>query len=169
MPEVTHTCEHHGQTSLVRGRDNVIIADRTARLNDRARAGLGRAAVAATAVALLAVWIANGFRANDRREYTWARDYAVAILESLRPNAVLLLGNEWDTPTIGYAHEVEGVRPDIVLYDDLGVGLRRRIFDPKAPPAERARALLAFVRAERRPLFFIRRARKSILESKLEP
>jgi len=41
MPEVADAGEHHGKAGVVGGGDNLVVADRPARLDDRGGAGLG--------------------------------------------------------------------------------------------------------------------------------
>ena len=41
VPEVTHAGQHHGKTGFIRGRDDGIVANGTAGLNDRTCAGGG--------------------------------------------------------------------------------------------------------------------------------
>lgn len=93
-------------------------------------------------------------RIDVRRDDTWARDYARAVLEGLEPDAVLLVHGDSDTGPIGYLHHVEGVRPDVQLYNDQGLVFRNRLFRAWEPRAQRQAALEAFVARTQRPVYF---------------
>jgi hypothetical protein len=78
----------------------------------------------ATAAPLLLValvpLLANRLSAPRRGE-TMARDYAVDLLQSLDPYAVVVTAGDNDTFPLWYAQEVEGVRRDVtVLVTSLG-------------------------------------------------
>jgi hypothetical protein len=50
---------------------------------------------------------------HDRSGRYAARDYAIDYLESLEPNAIVFCNGDNDTFPLWYAHEVEGIRPDV--------------------------------------------------------
>ncbi|MGR8933849.1 MAG: glycosyltransferase family 117 protein [Gammaproteobacteria bacterium] len=60
--------------------------------------------------------VAN-YRADDR----WADHFARTLLTSVPRNAVLLLDSDENVFPIGELHLVEGIRPDVTLYDLNGV------------------------------------------------
>ncbi|MCH9759012.1 MAG: DUF2723 domain-containing protein [Proteobacteria bacterium] len=57
---------------------------------------------------------------NNRRDYRWAEDLALAKLNSVEANAIVFTNADLDLP-IGYLHFVLGVRPDITLYNFKGL------------------------------------------------
>ena len=54
---------------------------------------------------------------NNRKNYTWAHDLAVAKLNSIERNAVLFTFDDLDLP-VGYLHFVEGHRPEAQQHKD---------------------------------------------------
>ncbi|HMA40015.1 MAG TPA: DUF2723 domain-containing protein [Gemmatimonadales bacterium] len=76
----------------------------------------------ATPVLLIALVPACANRLSaPRRGETLARDYAVDVLQSLDPYAIVVTAGDNDTFPLWYAQEVEGVRRDItVLVTSLG-------------------------------------------------
>ncbi len=104
--------------------------------------------------ALVAATFALHLPVNHRAGYTFAGDYARTVLESLEPNAVLFVSGDMDTFPIAYAHLAEGVRPDVTVYNDQGIVLENRLFPADAPAEERQRALVQFIRATPRPVYF---------------
>ena len=77
---------------------------------------------------------------NNRRDYRWAHDLAVAKLNSVEPNSVLFTFDDLDLP-VGYLHFVEDLRPDLKVYNDQGLVYGERLYSPlipdKAPPGSR--------------------------------
>jgi len=105
----------------------------------------------AMAGALVAAVFLSHRTANLRREDTWARDYATAVLSSLDQGAVLFVHADDDAFPIGYLNKVEGFRPDVTLYNDDGLLFRNRLFRFDAP--DKGRQLSAFVRSCQRPVY----------------
>ncbi len=118
-----------------------------------ARIGGRRAVGAALGFALVVGTFLAHAPTNDRRDYTWARDYARTLLEALPPNAVLFTHADVETGAVGYLHHVEGVRPDVTLYNDIGVVFSNRLFRVPASRETKAAALTDFVRKTDRPVF----------------
>jgi hypothetical protein len=104
-----------------------------------------------TAAALAIVVFLSGWGVNDRRDDTWARDYATAVLKSADEGAILFVHGDDDAFPIGYMNKVEGLRPDVTLYNDQGLAFRNRLFRFDAP--DRDRRLSAFVRDSNRPVY----------------
>ena len=73
--------------------------------------------------------VATHWEQNNRRHYRWANDLAHTKLASLPPQAILFTYDDLDIP-LGYLHYVEGVRPDIDLYNDKGLNFNNRLFSP---------------------------------------
>jgi hypothetical protein len=115
----------------------------------RHAAAMGIGAVAALAIA---VFLAHR-DVNLRRDDTWARDYATAVLASLDEGAVLFVHGDADTGSMGYMKKVEGLRPDVTLYNDQGLVFGRRLFRFDAP--DRDRQLRTFVGSSERPVHAI--------------
>lgn len=95
---------------------------------------------------------------NQRSAYTFARDYARTVLESLEPNAILFVSGDMDAFPIAYEHLAEGVRPDVSLYSDEGILFENRLFPHDVSADERERILGEFIRATPRPVYFTDRA-----------
>jgi len=105
-----------------------------------------------TFAALAAVVFLSHRDVNVRRDDTWARDYASAVLESLDKGAVLFVHGDDDSFPIGYMNRVEGFRPDVTLYNDEGLLFRNRLFRFDAP--DKGRQLSAFVRGSERRIYY---------------
>jgi hypothetical protein len=112
------------------------------------------AALRIGAMATLAVLLFLAHRdVNVRRDDTWARDYATAVLTSVDEGAVLFVHADADSLSIGYMTKVEGLRPDVTLYNDEGLVFGQRLFRFDAP--DREGQLRAFVRGSNRPVYSI--------------
>ncbi|MEP7197022.1 MAG: DUF2723 domain-containing protein [Saprospiraceae bacterium] len=55
----------------------------------------------------------QNFDDHSRKDISGARDYAINILESCKPNAIIFTYGDNDTYPVWYAQEVEGVRRDV--------------------------------------------------------
>ena len=103
-------------------------------------AGMASAGVA-IALALTAPVIMASKNMDDlgRNGITAARDYAINILESCRPNAILFTYGDNDTYPVWYAQEVEGVRRDVRVINlsliavDWYIDSQRRKINDSAP------------------------------------
>lgn len=110
------------------------------------RLALRPAHAAAGAMAVLAVIAAVAGRDNLRARDDWAARYAQAVLGTLPPDAALFIKGDLDVGSIGYFHIVEGVRPDITLYQSKGLVLGNRLFHPlRTRQADADRTLVRFV------------------------
>lgn len=69
---------------------------------------------------------------NNRRDYKWAHDLAVARLDTVEENAILFTFDDLDVP-MGYLHFVEGRRPDLKIYNDQGLVYGDRPYSPLTP------------------------------------
>ena len=99
---------------------------------------------------------------NNRRDYSWAHDLAVAKLNSVEPNAVLFTFDDLDLP-VGYLHFVEGMRPDLKVYNDQALVYGDRLYSPltpdhappHAPQANSKEAVLReFIAETNRPIYY---------------
>ncbi len=107
------------------------------------------------ALVVFATFAAN-LPADDRHRYHWADDYGRAILDSVAPGAVLFVDADSEAGPVGYLHLVEGVRPDVALYNGWGLLFSNRLFRPYTLTRREADAVLRkFVDASGRPLYYI--------------
>ena len=95
---------------------------------------------------------------NNRRDYRWAHDLAVAKLNSVEPNAVLFTFDDLDLP-VGYLHFVEGMRPDLKVYNDQALVYGDRLYSPLTPDHSphgnsKQRVLNKFIEATDRPIYY---------------
>ena len=83
--------------------------------------------------ALVAVGsVAAHWEQNNRRDYRWAHDLGMARINSVEPNAALFTFDDLDLP-VGYLHWVEGVRPDLEVFNDQGLVYGNRLYPPLIP------------------------------------
>jgi len=120
-------------------------------LASRVRRGAAAVRVG-TLAALAAVVFLSHRDGNVRRDDTWARDYATTVLKSLDEGAVLFVHSDDDAFPIGYMNKVEGLRPDVTLYNDLGLVFRNRLF--RFDAADTGRQLSTFVQGSERPVYY---------------
>lgn len=78
------------------------------------------AAAVAASVALVASVGAASWQVNDASGASFTRNYAVATLGDLPPDAVLVTDGDVDLFVLGYYHFVEGMRPDLILLSSFG-------------------------------------------------
>ena len=99
---------------------------------------------------------------NNRREYRWAHDLAMAKLNSVEQDAVLFTFDDLDLP-VGYLHFVEGVRSDLKVYNDQALVYGDRLYSPLVPDhppphapgsANKAAVLRGFIRETPRPIYY---------------
>ena len=82
----------------------------------RARGGLGSAWLATAPVLLIALLpLATNRLSASRAGETLARDFAVDMLQSVEPYAILITAGDNDLFPLWYAQEVEGVRRDVTV------------------------------------------------------
>ena len=110
-----------------------------------------RARVAAGAV-LVALVAAVGARGNLLSGYAWVERYALAVLEALPKDAIVLLKGA-DVGPLGYLHLVQGVRPDVTLYHPQGLVLGNRLFHPhRTGKAKQEAAVRAMIERASEPV-----------------
>jgi hypothetical protein len=73
-----------------------------------------RLATPAVLSVLLLMFVSN-WPSNDRNAYTWAQTYAHAVLADLPSQTTLYLSSDIALGTVAYAHQIEGLRPDVAL------------------------------------------------------
>jgi hypothetical protein len=93
---------------------------------------------------------------NYRAEDHLAKEYANVVLNSLAPKAVFFTTGDIDTFALGYFHLVEGVRPDVELYNTLGLVFSTRLFKPMfVSDEDRYKAVKDFIEHEKRPIYYL--------------
>ena len=111
-------------------------------------------AVSISVLLVLSTLISNipaNYRANDYM----ARDYAKVILDSLEPNAVFFTYADIDTGPIGYMNRIEGLRPDVTVYNGQGLVYSNRLFPPLKMSQSGKKAIIHnFIKHTKRPVYF---------------
>ena len=102
--------------------------------------------------------MATHWEKNNRRDYRWAHDLAVAKLNSVEKNAVLFTFDDLDLP-VGYLYFVEGLRPDLKVYNDQGLVYGDRLFSPLTPDhsdsgVSKNHILRSFIDQVDRPIYY---------------
>ena len=110
------------------------------------------APMAAAAVLVLAV-LASHWQVNDRHTYTWARDYALAVINSLKPRSDLFINNDIMTST-GYFLLVEGVRQDVRIFSGQGLSFDTRLYHAVAPRSYKEEILQRYVDSRSHPIYY---------------
>jgi predicted membrane-bound dolichyl-phosphate-mannose-protein mannosyltransferase len=111
---------------------------------------------AAGGAAVLALIFAFGSRSNLLADYDWAARYARTVLDTLPPGAIVFARSDADISALAYFHLVEGVRPDIELYQPKGLVLGNRLFHPlRTTQKEMDVKLTEFVEHAAAPVTFI--------------
>lgn len=90
---------------------------------------------------------------NDRHQDLWAVNYAKTVLHSLPENAVLFTHGDLDAGPLEYLHQIEGVRRDITLVNDQGLGFSDKPFSPLQKPRSR-KLLREFIDKQSQPVFY---------------
>jgi hypothetical protein len=123
----------------------------------RAVPALGHSRILPWALGLLLVgnvWLHHApanFRAHDH----WAADFAGTLLQSLAPGAALFTFGDYATGPLAYLNRVEGVRPDVEIFNVNGQLFRNRLVSPRADDPEAiAAAIDAFVERQERPVYY---------------
>jgi hypothetical protein len=80
---------------------------------DRRSPGFYRGSVAAFVVAVVALQLGLNWTENDQHDNHAFHDWGTVILESLQPNAVLIVTDDITWSSTSYAQLIEGVRPDV--------------------------------------------------------
>ena len=103
---------------------------------DRFRRWLSARALAHVGAVLGALVVAGSVTAhweqNNRKDYRWAHDLGMARINSVEQNAALFTFDDLDLP-VGYLHWVEGVRPDLEVFNDQGLVYGNRLYPPLIP------------------------------------
>ena len=111
----------------------------------------------AAAAGLASLVLATNLSYNQKSEETWARDYAQAILATLPEDAILFTHGDNDTGPIGSLHYIEGVRPDVEVYNDQGLIFSNRLFPARSSRRQKDEAIESFVMGTERPVCFVQK------------
>lgn len=123
---------------------------------DFARSSFGTTgALAAGALAIpLVILIGKAHWAvNNRRDYHFAGDYARAMLNNLERDAILFVHADTDSAPVGCLHYVEGVRPDVDVYNTQGLIFNNRLFHPLRPLSEKRARIEDLIQNTDRPVY----------------
>lgn len=113
-------------------------------------------------VVIFSFTVYSHWEVNNRSDYHWAHDLAMAKINSVEPNAVLFTFDDLDLP-VGYLHFVEDVRPDLKVYNDQGLVYGDRLFSPLTPDypppghpnaPNKAAILRQFIDSSNRPIYY---------------
>ncbi len=99
---------------------------------------------------------ANGLK-NYRSNYIWSDIYAKQVLDSLKPNSILIVSGDEGTGTIGYWNLIKGYRKDVVLIQEAGEIINNtRLFDPRrTSPKDRKKIMLDFIQSSTKPVYLL--------------
>jgi hypothetical protein len=86
-------------------------------LSSRPAAAVLRPIAIALFLLLVALSSTANFAKASQRGMTLARDYGQSILSSVEPEAILFVSSDNESFPATYLHEMEGVRPDVALFD----------------------------------------------------
>ena len=75
----------------------------------------------------------TNYSRNDRSRDDFADRHARLLLQQLDPDSVLFVYGDSDTGPIGYLHVIEGVRPDVTVYNMQGLVFRNRLLPALSP------------------------------------
>lgn len=125
----------YGITVIWFGYGLAFIGSWLARRWERLR--LARVTVALGGLAVVALSVSAHWGQNDRSGYTYAHDLALFKLSQVEPNGKLFTFDDLDLP-VGYLNLVEGVRPDVEVFNDQGLVFGRRIYSPFTPDDRKA-------------------------------
>ena len=100
--------------------------------------------ISSLGVVAVVITTVTNWNFNNRRNYTWAHDYAALRLNSLPQNTALFLGRDLDFP-VAYLNKVANLRPDVTTYNQSGLFFSNRL--EAAGTVLTINALLNFARA----------------------
>ena len=92
---------------------------------------------------------------NNRKNDDYSYRYATTILDSLDKNAILFTHSDVDIGPIGYMNLVENYRPDVEIYNSLGLVFRNRIFNTTSNKDHIRKTFEDFVKSINRPVYLI--------------
>jgi hypothetical protein len=107
---------------------------------EKVRRGYGVAA----SLVLFAAIVVNNFFEVDRANSKVADEYGRVVLQSLPPNALLLVAGDNQIGPIGYLNRVAGVRPDVMVQSVDGLLFADNILKRRISEADRIKQLRDF-------------------------
>ena len=108
---------------------------------------------AVAAAGLVLAVLVSHWQVNDRHAYTWARDYAMAVINSLKPRSDLFINNDIMTST-GYFLLVEEVRKDVRIFSGQGLSFDTRLYHAVAPKSYKEEVLKRYVDSRSHPIYY---------------
>ncbi|MFT7213985.1 MAG: hypothetical protein ACI9XK_004248 [Granulosicoccus sp.] len=111
----------------------------------------GQAASAVSILLVLLISAPFNYRAQDHV----VDHYGRTLLMSLDENAILFVRSDNQTGPLGYLHYVEGVRPDIDIYNLDSVLFDNRLTPIQASEEAKADTILQFIKHATRPVYSI--------------
>ena len=112
-----------------------------------------RVTPAVAAAGLVLAVLVSHWQVNDRHAYTWARDYAMAVINSLKPRSDLFINNDIMTST-GYFLLVEEVRQDVRIFSGQGLSFDTRLYHAVAPKSYKEEVLKRYVDSRSHPIYY---------------
>jgi hypothetical protein len=95
--------------------------------------------------------IPKNYRAKD----SLAHDYALGILESLEKGAIFFTFADNTVGPMAYLNKIEGVRPDITLYNSQGLVYSNRLYRFSAASDEKKEKLDKLISTSQRPVYYM--------------
>lgn len=92
------------------------------------------------------------YRTNDKL----AEGYALTILATLEKDAIFFTSGDLDTGALGYFNLIEKIRPDVSLYNVMGLVFNTRLVNPMNLDMDfNHKTLGNFIESTPRPIYFI--------------
>jgi hypothetical protein len=119
------------------------------------RYSLSARATWAAAGAVVALVGGVGAYFNLSEDDAWGARYAKTVLALLPRDAIVFVQGDADLPPIAYFHMIQGMRPDITMYNSKGLVLGNRLFHPlRTRDDEALQTVRKFIDEESRPVAF---------------
>lgn len=133
------------------------------RIADVAPSAIARAAQVALGAGIIGLTVVSHWDRNHRRHYDFARDYGTTFLNAFAEDATVFTHGDVETFVMQYFHHVEGLRPDVTLLHDRGLGMAidGRLYhhrvDPRALLTDEQRmvAMIRYARGAEGPVYFL--------------
>jgi hypothetical protein len=113
--------------------------------------------VVALSFALPVSALVGNYGQNARAKSEFVELYGETILGAMPENAVLFAHGDYEIAVLGYLQRVKGIRLDVELREWYNLVLPNRLSSPWAAPEEQSRVRTAYIDAQTRPVFSIRR------------
>ena len=108
------------------------------------------------AMLVIATTFLQNLPLNYRAADIWAAERAKVTLSNLEPNAIYFTYGDGNTGPLGYMNMVEKIRPDVTVYNALGLIFENRLFDPINVVDQAGKNIIInqFVEATSRPIYY---------------